>query len=522
MQTKKDHSDGDRSVENPMSYSSRLIEGGEALYALLYLLLKSNVELAWWLVSSALDAVQTPKSFTKDELRTAHKEDKEKLLEEFHEKRHGGRLALGGKTVSYLFRPRKQPSTKLTTLGHFKNILEIDSVSKIAHVGGMITFYDLVKETLKQGLLPEVVPELRGITVGGSVAGLAVESSSFKYGLVHEAVTEMEVLTGEGAILTCRRDNENSSLFYGMPNSYGTLGYAISAKLKLVSASPFVKLEHSKFDNLNEYFQAMEQSCKHPELYNFIDGAIFSPNLMVMTKATFAESAPYTSNYRQQGIYYKSIQEKDVDYLTTSDYIWRWDADSFWSTEGTVIQHPYVRQLFGDVMLRSDRLKMLGNFAGQMHKNVQKINSALFGSWPQKYRESIIQDVGIPIENCASFVSWLDEHIGIYPLFVCPTQSPNPENKYPLWDLHQGSLACDIGIFGSRSVVAKTEKGHLNRQIEDAVEQSGGKKSLYSQSFFKENTFEKLYCNNGYHDLKKNYDPHNYFPSLYQKTVLNH
>jgi len=98
----------------------------------------------------------------------------------------------------------------------------------------MTTFEDFTDATLSMGLRPPVVPELKTITVGGAVSGVGIEASSFRYGLVHEMVEEMEVLCGDGTIRICRRDNENADLFHAMPNSYGTLGYILRLRVKLL------------------------------------------------------------------------------------------------------------------------------------------------------------------------------------------------------------------------------------------------------------------------------------------------
>ena len=76
--------------------------------------------------------------------------------------------------------------------------------------------------------MPAVVPQLKTITLGGAVAGVGIEATSFRHGLVHETVLEIEVLLPATArVVTARRDNEHADLFFGFPNSYGTLGYAL-------------------------------------------------------------------------------------------------------------------------------------------------------------------------------------------------------------------------------------------------------------------------------------------------------
>lgn len=506
----------------PRSFSARAITASEALYAIGYLLLKTSMDFSWWVMRSTWQTGQTAEPVGSEKLLADHEKDKQTLLAEFHKKKFAGQIALGGKSTSYLFRPRQQLTTKLD-MGHFNKVLTINRADKIAYVGGMTTFYDLVQETLKQGLLPEVVPELRGITVGGSVVGMAIESSSFKYGLVHNSVTEMDVLTGKGELITCCRNNAYSDLFYAMPNSYGTLGYALSLKIKLVDAAPFVKLEYSQFYDVETCFQAIERFCKQPGNCHFVDGAIFSPNFMVITRGTFVQHAPYVSNYRQKGIYYQSMQKRDCDYLSVSDYIWRWDADSFWSTQTNgkpgFLQNSCFRQLFGSMVLRADRLTLLGRLAGEFHANILKFLDAVSGTPTPVSKEKIVQDVGIPIENCADFVRWLDETIGIYPLFVCPVQEPHPEEKYPLWELNRGKLACDIGIFGSRHT--QQSAGFFNRQLENKVEELKGTKSLYSTAYFDKPRFERLYGGDAYKGLKSRYDPGERFPTLFEKCVLN-
>src|SRR4051794_1262866 len=56
-------------------------------------------------------------------------------------------------------------------VGELTEILEIDPVRRICVAESGVTFAELVKATLKHGLLPIVVPELATITIGGAVSG---------------------------------------------------------------------------------------------------------------------------------------------------------------------------------------------------------------------------------------------------------------------------------------------------------------------------------------------------------------
>src|ERR1019366_7792495 len=147
--------------------------------------------------------------------------------------RRSGLPAGLGKTTSNLFRHRQSAARHRLDVRAFDHVLSIDAERLTADVEGMITYEALVEETLDYGLLPAVVPQLKTITVGGAVSGLGIESSSFKFGLVHETVEAMEILTGSGGIVACSASG-NSDLFFGFPNSYGTLGYALRLTIRLV------------------------------------------------------------------------------------------------------------------------------------------------------------------------------------------------------------------------------------------------------------------------------------------------
>src|SRR3989338_8428715 len=179
---------------------------------------------------------------------------KKKLLSEFNSIQ--GEVAIG-KQTSNLFRP-SNIKTKKINVRNFNKVLSIDTVSMIADVEGMITYEDLVNETLKYGFMPAVVPQLKSITIGGAVSGLGIEASSFKYGLVHETVEELEVLTGKGDITVCNA-KKNQDLFSGFPNSYGTLGYVLRLKVRLVKVKSFVKIMHKKFSDPEKYFKEIER-----------------------------------------------------------------------------------------------------------------------------------------------------------------------------------------------------------------------------------------------------------------------
>ena len=141
----------------------------------------------------------------------------------------------------------RQAGLDVSAFGH---VLGVDPAARTAWVGGMTTYEDLCDATLPYHLMPLVVPQLKTITLGGAVTGLGIESTSLRNGLPHESVTELEILTGDGRVVRATSDNEHAELFRGFPNSYGTLGYALSLTIELEPVQPFVHLRHFPFGSV--------------------------------------------------------------------------------------------------------------------------------------------------------------------------------------------------------------------------------------------------------------------------------
>src|SRR5512138_499740 len=103
------------------------------------------------------------------------------------------------------------------------SVLEIDAAARTCTCEPGVTFARLVDETLARGLIPTVVPELEGISVGGAVAGCSVEAMSYRYGGFHDSCREYEVVGGDGEVVTCSPERE-PLVFNMLHGSLGTLG----------------------------------------------------------------------------------------------------------------------------------------------------------------------------------------------------------------------------------------------------------------------------------------------------------
>ena len=416
------------------------------------------------------------------------------------------------KDTSNLFRDRAEAPRQRLNVREFHHVLSVSAVDRWVDVEGMASYETLVDATLAQGVMPCVVPQLKSITIGGAIAGVGIESSSFRHGLVHESIKELEVLLGDGSTVIARPDNAHRDLFYGLPNSYGTLGYVLRARAQTIPAKAFVRLTHIRHAEAGAFFADLARRCESEA--DFVDGVVFGPSEQVITLGHFADTAPYTSDYTFEHIYYRSIRERQEDYLSTHDYIWRWDTDWFWCSKNLYAQNPFVRRLLGRARLNSVFYTRVMRWNSRV--GLTRRLDRLLGKHP----ESVIQDVDIPIARAPEFLEFFLREIDILPLWICPFRSPNKEAYWPLFPADPATLFVNFGFWDVVRPDEPHPPGHFNRLIERKVAELGGLKSLYSDSYFPQDEFWSIYDKQAYDALKAKYDPSGVFKNLYEKTVL--
>ncbi len=416
------------------------------------------------------------------------------------------------KDTSNLFRDRVAVPKQRLDVRAFNEVLAVDAAAGWVEAEGMVTYARLVDACLPHGVMPAVVPQLKSITLGGAAAGVGIEASSFRYGLVHETLMEIEVLLPDGRVVTATPDNDFADLFLGFPNSYGTLGYALKLKARVVPVKPYVHISYVRHRDSGACFADLEARSQGDA--DFLDGVVFGAQEMVLCEGRFRDTAPYTSDYTFERIYYRSLRERSEDYLTVRDFVWRWDTDWFWCSKNLGLQNPLLRRLVGRRRLNS-----------VFYTRVMRANSRLgltrrldrLLGW---HRESVIQDVDIPVHNAARFLEFLLREIGILPIWLCPIRPQG--RRFTLYPMDAARLYVNFGFW---DVVRRRQPfppGHHNRRIEEKVAELGGIKSLYSDAYYPEDEFWRIYDGAAYRALKAKYDPRGRLRDLYQKAVLRH
>jgi FAD/FMN-containing dehydrogenase len=331
-------------------------------------------------------------------------------------------------------------------------------------------------------------------------------------------VLELEVMTGDGRIVVARPEGEHADLFHGFPNSYGTLGYALRLRIELEPVRPYVRLRHLPFPDADAYFAVVAEVAENRswegEDVDFMDGTVFAPGAHFLTLGRMVESAPAPSDYTGQEIYYRSIPRRPVDHLTIRDYLWRWDTDWFWCSRALGVQRPRIRRLWPKRYLRSDVYWKLIGFARQ-----HDLRGKLDRLKRHPGHEAVIQDVEVPVDRAAEFLSVFHREIGMAPVWMCPLRTREGGGPWPLYPLDPDTTYVNFGFWGMVGRRPGDGESDRNRLLEDLVSDLGGHKSLYSSSYYSPEEFHRLYGGATYDELKAEYDPDRRLLGLYEKCV---
>jgi FAD/FMN-containing dehydrogenase len=419
------------------------------------------------------------------------------------------------KHTSNLFRDRAGGTRRRLDLRAFDHVLGVDVAAGHVDVEGLCTYEALVDATLPHGVMPAVVPQLKTITVGGAIAGVGIEATSFRHGLVHDTIRELDVLLPSGEVVTATPVNAHADLFFGFPNSYGTLGYALRARCATLPVKPWVRVEHRRHASAGAFFADVAEAIRSDA--DFVDGVVFDAGTLVLSRAAFVDpvAGVVPSDYTYERIYYRSRLEREIDHLTVRGYLWRWDTDWFWCSKNLGAQNPLLRRLYGRSRLNSRTYTKIMRFNSR-HGITRRV-AGLRGVHP----ESVIQDIDIPLARAEAYLAFLLRQTGILPILISPIRGARPHRRFPLYPLEPGTPYVNFGFWDVVQSRDAHAPGHFNRLVERETARLGGIKSLYSDSYFTRDEFEAAYDMTPYRALKAKVDPDGRALGLYEKCVLH-
>ena len=399
------------------------------------------------------------------------------------------------------------------------NILKVDTITRTALVEPNVPMDRLVEETMKYGLVPPVVMEFPGITVGGGYAGTSGESSSFKHGFFNKTINRVEMVLANGDVVICS-DDDKPDLFHGAAGAVGTLGVTTLVELRLREAKKYVETTYHPIASMSEAIEKLEQATSDPDL-DYVDGILFSKNSGAIVTGRLTDEPKHSipiQHFSDAGDpwFYLHVKENIrkstgpiVEAIPLAEYLFRYDRGGFWVGASAFE--------YFNIPFNNFTRWWLDDFL-----HTRMMYTALHASGQSK--KYVVQDLALPYATAEKFVDYTDKIFGIYPLWLCPLrQSPLPTMHPHFNEIEQDGTALkhmlNIGLWGY-GPPRHDDFIRVNRDLERKLQELGGMKWLYAHAYYTEEEFWKMYDKEWYDDLREKYGATS-LPNVYEKVKVN-
>jgi len=408
---------------------------------------------------------------------------------------------------------------RVVDTSELSHVLEVDIHRNTALVEPNVPMDRLVEETLKHGLIPPVIMEFPGITVGGGYAGTSGESSSFNHGFFDRTINYTEMVLANGKVVTCS-DTENTDLFQGGAGAVGSLGVTTLVEIQLKEAKKYVE---ATYDSISSTAEAIEKikSATADSHNDYVDGILFSKHEGAVITGRMTDSPKQDTQIQgfsaaKDPWFYLHVHDAirrqpgpTTETIPLAEYLFRYDRGGFWvgASAFKYFHMPFNRytRWFLDEFLKT-----------------RMLYKALHASRHSK--KYIVQDLALPYATAEAFIEYTDKVFGIYPLWLCPlrqgalpTMHPHLNETEP--DGRTLKSMLNIGLWGDpRS--GTDDFVRLNRDLEHILRELGGMKWLYAHTFYTEEEFWAIYDRGWYDALREKYDAAT-LPSVFEKVNVN-
>lgn len=405
-------------------------------------------------------------------------------------------------------RAQKFEKDGFVDVSQLDHIIEINKTEQYVLVEPNVSMDKLVEETLRYRLVPPVVMEFPGITVGGGIQGGAGESSSFKYGLFHETCLEYEMVLGNGEKVIAS-PTQNQELFYGTACSYGSLGILTLIKLCLIPSKDFVRLTYRTTQNLDSTIDLVGKNVS--EAPDFIDGIMFAKNRGVIMSGNFSDRVDLPlstfSNRADEWFYLhaekvSANRDQYEELIPIRDYLFRYDRGAFWMGK-------YAFSFYKMPFNRFTRF-VFNPFCKtrELYKSLHAAN------FSQRY---LIQDIAMPMQSAKKFLEYVADVLRVYPIWLVPIR-PATRERLSLSYLPTDT-AISVGIWSEMNE-RYSRFVEINRELEEAMRGLGGRKWLYAHQYYSREQFWEIYDCDWYGALRSAYSADSVFPDIYDKTKI--
>ncbi|PLN81118.1 FAD-binding domain-containing protein [Aspergillus taichungensis] len=434
-------------------------------------------------------------------------------VRQFYDRKEPFRIAHGSTNST---RPRR-PGHALD-ISKLANVLEVNAKARTALVEPNVPMDRLVASTLKYGLVPPVVMEFPGITVGGGYAGTAGESSSFRHGFFNDTINSVEMVMANGDIIRAS-PTENSDLFYGAAGAVGSLGITTMVELQLIEAKKYVKATYHRKGSVAEAIKDIQAETTN-DAYDYVDGMLFSKDHGVVVTGEMTNEKPDNTNTQTfsdpwDPWFYLHVKDRTnaspspvTEFIPLAEYLFRYDRGGFWvgASAFDYFKFPFNRytRWWLDDFLHTRMLYKALHASGESSRY-------------------IVQDLAFPYSTAEQFINKATDSFGIWPLWLCPLRQTPPPTMHP----YTGEVEADgspkpmlnVGLWGWGPTDPDTFIS-ANRELERQIRSHGGMKWLYAHTYYPEDEFWDMYDRPWYDALREKYSATS-LPSVYDKVKID-
>lgn len=419
---------------------------------------------------------------------------------------------------------RNKDKRNLVDTSSLSHVLHVDTVRKTCLVEPNVPMDRLVEATLKHGLVPPVVMEFPGITVGGGYSGTSGESSSFRHGFFDRTVNWVEMVLADGEVVRLS-ESERGDLFRGAAGAVGTFGVTTLVELRLQDAKRFVETEYRPVKSMKEAIRVLNEATAD-ETVDYVDGIMYSldqgaivvgrltdtPREDVRTQRFSGPWDPWFYSHVQDAIT-KRPDAATREAVPLAEYFFRYDRGGFWvgASAFKYFSFPFnklTRWWLDDFL------------------HTRMMYTALHASGESK--RYVVQDLALPYATAEEFVNYTAKEFNIWPLWLCPLKpSPGPTmHPHSLLPAPSGKentkdkeLLLNIGLwgFGPQNPAEFVVK---NKALEQKLTQLGGMKWLYAHTYYDSPTFWKMFDQKWYEQLREKYRAKG-LPNVWEKVWVD-
>lgn len=439
-------------------------------------------------------------------------------------------------------RPRHGPDQHTINISGLNRVLSIDRVRKTCLVEPNVPMDKLAEATMAVGLVPPVVMDFPGITAGGGFSGTSAESSSFRHGFFDHTVNWVEMVLGNGDIVRASR-HERGDLFRSAAGAVGTLGTVTLLELRLTEAKTYVHVTYQKVDSVSMAISKIQSRSALLEA-DYMDGILYARDHGVVITGTMTNDKPperpvQTFSNAADPWFYLHVQQRTKDlpslasvseFIPLAEYLFRYDRAGFWVGRAG---YTYFKIIPFNAFFRW----LLDDFS-----HTRTLYHALHAS--RISSQFVVQDVALPYGAAEEFIGWTQKELDIWPLWLCPLAASPCPTFHPVTmrgttntattpvcspaanGTEDGSIKeshsqpmLNVGVWGwgpqdYKMFISK------NRALEKLVARLGGRKWLYSHSYYEQGEFWDLYGQSWYRALRKRYFATS-LPTVYDKVKVD-